>query len=454
METDKSVQYTAPVSSTEATALLLPDQQGADGHAGLLSTTANVLCTMIGGGMLALPFAFSEASAVWAVATVLVSVTFCSFAVYLLVVSCEATGTYTFRELLQAAFPSVGARRVGIGMEMIVVLGNTAALTAYARIIGDAMPPVLRGFASIADKSVPDLLTRSGTWTLSFASVFLLLAPTRRLHDIWWLSAAGFLAVVYVGVVVVTTFGIRCHNDEAPSSDVQYFSLRSTLLPAFSIITGALMYQMNVPPLYQEMAHRSRRRMMTTTAAGYCTATVMYIVVGLTGYLTFGRHAIADTAEGNILNNFSSSDLAMNIGRLLMCVHFVFVFPIYVVVARRSLHVSIYGNDDADLKHRLVEGWLLVGVGVGMALIIPGIGTLCQFTGAIFGTTIALTLPGLIYHRLYDSVMCKRVPSPEAVKGDAFVVPHPVTKTLALVLSVTGLLTTVCSVGITISNLV
>ena len=374
---------------------------GAHGKGTWLSTVANTLCTMVGGGVLAIPLAFEHASVCIGLFLVVASAALSTGTVYLLTASCDRESKFTLRRLLERAFPNASKDVIGRVVEGFIVVSSTSALIVYVKIIGSSLPPVID---DLAGKS--GLWSHDVTWIVVACVICFPLACAKQLNDLFILSVLGFGAALYNIVMICVRFfdgSYRASGQESlVASDVEYFNLSSGILPALSIILGALMYQMNVPVLYQELQQRTPKRMVSTAVGAYALVATLYCSAGMLGYMTFGGAAITGSkSQGNILKLYRSDDVAMNIGRCLLCFHYICAFPIYAVVARRSFHVVVFGEPSVLLAHRVAEAFGLIVIVVVAAMFIPGIGIVMQFTGAIFGTTIAVSIPSLIYFRLF-----------------------------------------------------
>jgi amino acid permease len=384
------------------------------GRASRASTVANTLCTMVGGGILAIPLAFEHSSLGVGVALVLIAIAINILTVYMLTSSCDRERTFTLRRLLENAFPNVAQGTIGRAVEAFIVVSNTSALIVYVKIIGTSAPPVVNALAGRTG-----FWSHEELWIAATAIVGVPAACAKELRELFVFSVLGFLALFYIcGVIVVRFFDgtYAATGSSLIAPDETYFRVDSGILPGFSIILGALMYQMNVPVQYHELRDRTPRRMVSTAAVTYCIVAVEYIATGLLGCLTFGSAQITgNKSEGNILKLYREDDTAMNVGRAALCFHILCAFPIYAVVARRSLHVAIFGEPTVVLRDRVVEAVGLVAVVVVVAMFVPGIGVVVQFTGALFGTTIAVTIPALIYFRLFGDL---NVVSATAKMGD------------------------------------
>ena len=371
-------------------------------HASIFSTSANILCTMIGGGILSLPLAFAQASVVPALIICLLGAFLASCSVYFMCKSCDATNIYSFRGLIIQSFSSLSPKLMGNLAEGLILLCNLTVLMIYTTVIKDSMPDLCLGVFG------EGVWTRDWFWVLICGGLFALLAPIRRLNELLIVSVLGFVAVIFVALVMyVRAAGPWGHGGSqyVPEAKVvEAFRLSSGLLPAFSVVTAAYVFHMNVPPLYGELKNRSTGRMMLATVISVLIGAALYISVGLCGIYTFGRaEAMNPRYGGNFLRHFTEKDVVANVGRAFIVLHMVCAFPIYAIVARRSWHIIMTGSEDEHcLWRRTAMGVTLVALGVGLSLVIPNLGVLVSITGAVFGTSITFILPCVFYYRIYS----------------------------------------------------
>lgn len=367
----------------------------------LVSTTASGLCFMVGAGVLTLPYAIHKGSICGAAVMLAVSTAICAFGVYCLVNVCENFQVFTFRDLLIRAFPGVTPSKVASALEILVSATLFCTLLIYFKVIAQSMPPLIqevRGGASDDAWESPVL------WVLGTCVVFTIATIARTLRELFVVSVLGVLAVLYVGLVVVVEF-FKASTHHAASSDVRLCNIDGGALPAFTIITGAFFYQVNVPALYEELADRTPRRMLVATAMTFVAASVFYAAVGFTGYLLFGARVADAAAGGNVMANFPSDNVPMTVGRGLMFAHLACAIPMIMLVARRSLVVGIAGSSEplSMLKVRVGVGAPLVVVAAGVSLVAPGIGAVASYS-SIPAALLGFVAPAFIYCSTFGSV--------------------------------------------------
>ena len=423
--------------------LPVEDSADAHAHASIFSTSANILCTMIGGGILSLPLAFAQASVIPALFICLLGAALASCSVYFMCKSCDATGIYSFRGLIIQSFSGFSPKVMGGLAEGLILLCNVTVLMIYTTVIKDSMPDLCLGLFG------DGVWTKGYFWVLVCGVFFALLSPIRRLNELLIVSILGFVAVIFVALVMyIRAVGPWGHGGTAYiplERTVETFKLSSGLLPSFSVVCAAYVFHMNVPPLYGELKNRSTGRMMLATLISVAIGAALYISVGLCGIYTFGKLETMNPAYGgNFLRHFTEKDIVANIGRIFIVLHMICAFPIYAIVARRSWYIIMTGNEDEHcFWKRAVMGVTLVTAGVGLSMVIPNLGVLVSITGAVFGTSITFILPCVFYYRIYSRKLFLKEAGGESCKALLYG---------AIAIAIFGVFQMVASLVITIQN--
>ena len=226
-------------------------------------------------------------------------------------------------------------------MEAIIFLNNYGSITVYSRVIADSIPPVLNDFFGAGGA-----WTSTWLWIVGPGLVFFLLSCARGMEELKWTSIVGFVTIFYIVILVIVRFftnmddpiapGIKMHDGMA--ADVNWLTISLTCFSTVSTYGLAFGFHYNVPYFYRELRDRRPEVLMQTISMSFPIICMCYISTGLLGYLTFGSLVADSHAEGNIVNNYNSHDVAANIGRLGLFFHFGPVYPIISICCRRALH--------------------------------------------------------------------------------------------------------------------
>lgn len=373
------IQGTDNSSSNTNGQLTSPEETGT-----VFGMTFNTITNVIGGGVLNLPDAMFQASiAIGSVLCVFSSICSC-FSVYTLVKACDVHRRYSMMDiwafslfpqaprvqLEHAARRRAQCARTGTVDEandaflaqegrnatwrdrmitlmiVCIFLYNFGCLVLYGVVIGDSLPPVVSDFFH-----GDGIWVEKGTWLIFGGVIFFVLSCARKMDELKWSSVLGFVTILYVVILVVVRYftlksdsesSAAANLDPPRNSDVKYFDVSVGVANAMSTFGLAYCYHYNVPYYYKELKDRSTKRMMLTAVYSQPVTFVCYLATGVFGYLTFGSEIDDSNAGGNVVKNYSRTDVAMNIGRFGLFFHFCCVYPILAVSCRRGLHRVLY----------------------------------------------------------------------------------------------------------------
>jgi amino acid permease len=169
----------------------------------ILSSFYNLANTILGSGMLGLPYAFSKAG--WFLGTFLLifSAAIASFSLHLLSV-CALT------QSMPSSFHKVGATvlpKSSIAIDLAVAIKCFGVATSYLIVIGDLMPAVFEG------ESVPIIWTNRKLW---ISLMFLISTGLSFLRNLDSLKFTSFLSILFV---VLLTLLIGLYSSGLDSLD-------------------------------------------------------------------------------------------------------------------------------------------------------------------------------------------------------------------------------------------
>ncbi|CAI5726468.1 unnamed protein product [Hyaloperonospora brassicae] len=280
------------------------------------SAIFNLVSTIIGGGILSLPFAFDKCGLVVALIFMAIAASASTFSLYV-IVSCSRRGrACSYEEVVRKAL----GPRAGHVTVVLLVLLTFLTLVAYVILTKDLVGSLgakflyhrpisgteQNGLTLLCVLLVsPALLARSMN-ALRFTSVFslmsvLVLATTITIRAVGTVVAGG------PDVEAVATTDVRVPIKLFPDSwvDAAY---------AFPIISVAFLCHFNVLPVYRELHKPTRHRLKKIVASTMFYTWLFCMLVGTMGYLFAFQQP--GGVQGDILNNFSVDDHLVNLGRL------------------------------------------------------------------------------------------------------------------------------------------
>jgi len=250
-------------------------------------------------------------------------------------------GAASFFALSQITYPNAA-----VVFDAAIAIKCFGVGVSYLIIIGDLMPGVVRGFA---DESmlVPFLVDRR-FWVTAFMLIVIPLSFLRRLDSLKYTSVVALISIGYLVILVVYHFGAKDTIDHY-ETPIRYFKWSGAIqtLSSFPIIVFAYTCHQNMFSILNEIADNSHFRTTSVIVASIGSAAAIYILVAITGYLSFGNEV-----GGNIVAQYTPS-LSTTIGRAAIVILVMFSYPLQVHPCRASLDAVLKWRPQGKLSGKI-----------------------------------------------------------------------------------------------------
>jgi amino acid permease len=314
---------------TRSVEILVPTFHDERRQGTIPSAVFNLISTILGGGVLSLPFAIRCMGLLPGVIMLLLVAAAADSSVYTLVSCSRRSGAQTFEGVAQVAFGR-GAKLIGC---LLIASVTFLPLVAYTVLLRDLASPMAEQY--IFGRSL-SLNARNGLTTLLVA----LASPACAMQD---LNALNFLSALCVLATFILALAVTVRSAECVSQHgIMWDSLNLWplhgiwgALQGLPVLVCSFVCHFNVLPLHGELQRPTRRRLHKVVHVTMSIVTLFYLLIGLTGYI-YG--ACAGTLDyDNILNAFSSTDPLINAGRVGILFTIILSFPLLVIPCRDML---------------------------------------------------------------------------------------------------------------------
>ena len=390
------------------------------------SSIFNLSVTILGSGVLAMPFACKKCGIV--LYLVLLAMVACAadFGLCLLINAMEAVSDLQSLKYKSVAFCFLGERGKKI-TDWAVIIQQLGATVAYINIIGALLGPVLRLAASNADSFVCNADAAKLYQCLLGVFVIFPLTLLRNIDSLKYTSLAALffmnlfvLAIVVNGLRVAADPDLRftllndtavekCAGDSTEKTDAAGLTASLNIAPAgpqifvaIPIMCFAFLCHMNAFPIYEELADRSFRNMAGVIPRAVCFCFTVYAVAGVFGYLIF-----LDSTSSKLFVNFfthggTSLFTIIDILRIGVTFSVVFAFPIIVWEARHGLEQQIFGHQPFHFWRNFGLNATILAFALILGCIIPasGLNIPLGLIGSTASPLIVFILPALCHREL------------------------------------------------------
>ncbi|KAL1602136.1 hypothetical protein SLS59_004821 [Nothophoma quercina] len=329
-------------------------------------------------------------------------------------------GHVSFAALSQLTYPNAS-----ILFDAAIAIKCFGVAVSYLIIIGDLMPGVVVGFVPSAE-DITFLVDRQ-FWITAFMLIVIPLSFLRRLDSLKYTSIIALFSIAYLVILVVAHY-IK-GDTLASRGTVRVFEWAGPVsaLAAFPVIVFAYTCHQNMFSILNEIANNSHFRTTTVIFASIGGACALYILTGITGYLSYG-----DNIKGNIVSMYPTA-AAATIGRFAIVILVMFSYPLQIHPCRASIDAcakwrprsrrsaprassrspspsrhSLVGNEAAkpkqemsDMRFAIVTTVLIV-LSFVTAMTVSSLSLVLAYVGSTGSTTISFILPGVFYYKISD----------------------------------------------------
>ncbi|KAI9254456.1 transmembrane amino acid transporter protein-domain-containing protein [Phascolomyces articulosus] len=365
----------------------------------------NLLNTILGTGMLAMPAAVATVGLFPGIIFTLISGIASGTGLYFLSESADRVEgrRASFFAVSQLTYPGAA-----VWFDTAIAIKCFGVAVSYLIIIGDIMPQVVISF----DSSVPkdSILMDRRLWIT--AVMFGLLIPLsfkRTLDSFRHISALAILAVVYLCAIVIYYYFFASDFPKPPPEEIEWVHLTNGILGKLPVFIFGFTCHQNLFSVHNEVKNNDRRSMIRIILSSIITAGVFYELIAILGYLSFGKNA-----RGNIILEYPVSWFVAG-GRLAIVICVLFGYPLQIHPCRGSVDkilLRINGDKEnknspfpdppSTVKHVAMTTALLIGT-YTLAITVSQLDLVLAFVGSTGSTAVSFILPGLFYFKLNEN---------------------------------------------------
>ncbi|GJN89672.1 hypothetical protein Rhopal_002659-T1 [Rhodotorula paludigena] len=318
---------------------------------GVWAGIANMSNSILGAGIIGLPYALREAGFVSGIILLVVLGIITDWTIRLIVLNAKMSGRRTFIDILDSCFGRPG-RAAASFFQFAFAFGG---MCAFCVILGDTIPRVL--LAVVGPDPSPVVSFFVSRQVVTTVLTLGISYPLSLYRDIEKLSHASALALVSMVVIV-------CHHN----SLLIYGSLRTPTLDRFARIT----------------------HVSTTLSVIAC------LCMSTSGFLVF-----TNRTQGNILNNFAEDDTLINIARACFGANMFATLPLEAFVCREVAETYFWPDErEFNKKRHVLITSALVFSALLVSLITCDLGFILELAGGFSATALAYLFPAACFLRL------------------------------------------------------
>ncbi|KAJ5655454.1 hypothetical protein N7507_007404 [Penicillium longicatenatum] len=371
-------------------------------RSGMKMAFMNMANSIIGAGIIGQPYALRQAGMTTGILLLAALTVTVDWTIRLIVINSKLSGADSFQATMQYCFGKSGLVAISVAQWAFAFGG----MVAFCIIVGDTIPHVMGAlFPSLREMSFLWLLTDRRAVIVLF--VLCISYPLSLYRDIAKLAKASALAFVSMIIIVITviTQGFRVPA-ESRGEIKSHLIVNSGFFQAVGVISFAFVCHHNSLLIYGSLKRPTLDRFATVTHYSTGVSLFMCLAMGIAGFLSFGSKT-----QGNVLNNFPSDNILVNIARFCFGLNMLTTLPLEAFVCR-SVMTTYYFPDEPFNPHRhLIFTTALVVTSMVLALITCDLGSVFELIGATSAASLAYIFPPLCYIKLSSASRREKIPA-------------------------------------------
>jgi amino acid permease len=299
--------------------ILIPDFESPERKSPTVVAIFNLCATIVGGGVLSLPLAFSKCGIILGTLLMIVAAIVTERSLYLLCLCARITGATSYGEVGKAAF----GKYMEYFISMVLFVFLMFVLVGYMVLVRDIWSSIIKIVLQL--KTPPNA-------QLVLLGILLAMSPflvQRSLHSLRYNCYIGFASVSILCMAL-------CHHalvTPMPSPLLLWSTSFGDILFSFPIIILSFLSIFNVLPIQGSLIEPSRGRMLLVIDGAVGSCFVLMLIFGLAGYVYAGA-----STDGNILQNASiHADWMFFLGRLGCGITIMLAMAMMLLPCRDSL---------------------------------------------------------------------------------------------------------------------
>jgi len=339
----------------------------------VFSSILSLSNTIIGTGILSLPFTLSNSGVTLGILFFIFSayITKLSLCLYIDAAKILAPNKYDIK--ISTLSDIMNMPKLGMFINFSIILNGFGTATSLLIAASDF---ILSLTENLLPSGYTGLFLDKRFWITVEILIVIPIVFRKSLAALKSFSLFSILSISYLTFSIIISYFILSKEEPSavepskvtPDTEIEKSFMQEIFkkFMSLSIIIFAYGCQQNAFPIYSELkpSHRPYISYVFSYAVFFCS--VIYIIIGYCGYATFG-----DNVQSNILNNYESSNIIINIARFAMAIYCTFTYSVQMHPCRESIkkeyisykirHQKDYGdinennNNNDDEKEHLIK---------------------------------------------------------------------------------------------------
>ncbi|GAB7348275.1 hypothetical protein MBLNU459_g6258t2 [Dothideomycetes sp. NU459] len=329
------------------------------------SAFMNMANSIIGAGIIGQPYAIRQAGLLTGIVLLIGLTITVDWTIRLIVTNSKMSGANSFQATMEHCFGKSGLVAISIAQWAFAFGG----MVAFCIIVGDTIPHVVTAI-------FPSWPTSHFLWLLTDRRAVIVVFimgvsyPLSLYRDIAKLAKASTMALVSMLVIIVTviTQGPRV-PPEMRGPIKGSLLINNGVFQAIGVISFAFVCHHNSLLIYGSLKKPTMDRFARVTHFSTSISMLACLAMALSGYLNFGS-----LTQGNVLNNFPTDNIMVNVARLCFGLNMLTTLPLEAFVCREVMTEYYFPHEPFNPNRHLIFSTSLVFSAMMLSLLTCDLG--------------------------------------------------------------------------------
>ncbi|WFD41381.1 hypothetical protein MPSI1_000007 [Malassezia psittaci] len=354
--------------------------------AGVFEGTVNMANSILGAGIVGLPYSMRESGFVAGVVLLVGIALLTDWTIRLIVLNAKLSGRTTYIDIMEHCFGRYGKLSI---FQFVFAFGG---MCAFCVVVGDTIPNVLKSvFPALQHTFFTNrqVVIIACTMAISFP-----LSLYRNIENLSKASAVALISMVFI-IIAVVVRGPAMPAELTGNAALRFTLVHPTkLIRSISVISFAFVCHHNSLLIYGSLKEPSMDKFKTITHYSTLISASAALAMSVAGYWSF-----EDKTLSNVLNNFPQSDTVVNIARFCFGLNMFTTLPLECFVCREVLETYFYQGEYEQKRHVFFTSALVISA-MTVSLFTCDLGIVLEVTGGLSATALAFFFPSICYLKL------------------------------------------------------
>ncbi|XP_042302950.1 putative sodium-coupled neutral amino acid transporter 11 isoform X2 [Sceloporus undulatus] len=358
------------------------------GTSNLSSATFNVINSIIGSGMIGLPYSLKQAGFPLGIMLLLGVAYITDYSIILLIKGGKLSGTNSYQALVNKTYGFVGH----LILSALQFLYPFIAMISYNIVTGDTLTKVFQRIPGVDQDNF-----FFGRHVIILCATIIFTLPLSLYQNISKLGKVSFISLILtviilvVGIIRAITFSGHVSQTENP-----WVFARPNAIQAIGVMSFAFICHHNSFLIYGSLKEPTLSNWTRVTHVSVSFAVFVSLVFATCGYLTFKGYT-----EGDIFENYCRNDDLATFGRFCYGITVILTFPLECFVTREVIANMLFSGNLTTFYH-IILTIIVVAVATSISLVYDCLGIVLELNGVLSATPLVFILPAACYLKLSE----------------------------------------------------